>query len=155
MKLDNVDLSIIKELQRDSRLSMRELGRKIKLSAPSVTERVRQLESFGVIKRYTLDIDQKDRAPRLLHCRSDGENGKYDQFKTYIQSIPNIEFCFRVAGAACYMLKINADSLETIEHFINRTSPYAQTVTHVIFSEIDTKTSSIRESVRKSVIITG
>ncbi|MFP3480757.1 AsnC family transcriptional regulator, partial [Burkholderia sp. SIMBA_057] len=55
MKLDNVDLSIIKELQRDSRLSMRELGRKIKLSAPSVTERVRQLESFGVIKRYTLE----------------------------------------------------------------------------------------------------
>ncbi len=84
MKLDNVDLSIIKELQRDSRLSMRELGRKIKLSAPSVTERVRQLESFGVIKRYTLDIDQKkDRAPRLLHCRSDGEKRK-------IRSIQNL-----------------------------------------------------------------
>ena len=155
MKLDNVDLSIIKELQRDSRLSMRELGRKIKLSAPSVTERVRQLESFGVIKRYTLDIDQKDRTSVSCIVEATVKNGKYDQFKTYIQSIPNIEFCFRVAGAACYMLKINADSLETIEHFINRTSPYAQTVTHVIFSEIDTKTSSIRESVRKSVIITG
>ena len=140
MKLDNVDLSIIKELQRDSRLSMRELGRKIKLSAPSVTERVRQLESFGVIKRYTLDIDQKKIGlPVSCIVEATVKNVKYDQFKTYIQSIPNIEFCFRVAGAACYMLKINADSLETIEHFINRTSPYAQTVTHVIFSEIDTK----------------
>ncbi|MDJ1630212.1 hypothetical protein QNN00_01060 [Bacillus velezensis] len=52
------------------------MGRKIKLSAPSVTERVRQLESFGVIKRYTLDIDQKDRASCFLHCRSDGEKRK-------------------------------------------------------------------------------
>lgn len=95
MKLDNVDLSIIKELQRDSRLSMRELGRKIKLSAPSVTERVRQLESFGVIKRYTLDIDQKKIGlPVSCIVEATVKNGKYDQFKTYIQSIPNIEFVF-------------------------------------------------------------
>lgn len=59
MKLDKLDLSIIRELKEDSRLSMRELGRKIKLSPPSVTERVRQLESFGIIKRYTLEVDQK------------------------------------------------------------------------------------------------
>lgn len=59
MKLDQIDLNIIEELKKDSRLSMRELGRKIKLSPPSVTERVRQLESFGIIKQYTLEVDQK------------------------------------------------------------------------------------------------
>lgn len=41
MKLDQIDLNIIEELKKDSRLSMRELGRKIKLSPPSVTERVK------------------------------------------------------------------------------------------------------------------
>ena len=50
MKIDDLDFKIIAELKKDSRLSMRELGRKISLSAPSVTERVRRLESFGVIK---------------------------------------------------------------------------------------------------------
>lgn len=60
MKLDQIDLNIIEELKKDSRLSMRELGRKIKLSPPSVTERVRQLESFGIIKQYTLEVDQKN-----------------------------------------------------------------------------------------------
>lgn len=44
---------------------MRELGRKIKLSPPSVTERVRQLESFGIIKQYTLEVDQKNLAFRF------------------------------------------------------------------------------------------
>ncbi len=70
MKLDQIDLNIIEELKKDSRLSMRELGRKIKLSPPSVTERVRRLESFGIIKQYTLEVDQKSWGFRFLHCGS-------------------------------------------------------------------------------------
>lgn len=57
MKLDNVDLSIIKELQWDSCLFMWEFGRKIKLLVLFVIECVRQFEFFGVIKCYILDID--------------------------------------------------------------------------------------------------
>ncbi|MGK9268392.1 transcriptional regulator LrpC [Bacillus inaquosorum] len=140
MKLDQIDLNIIEELKKDSRLSMRELGRKIKLSPPSVTERVRQLESFGIIKQYTLEVDQKKLGlPVSCIVEATVKNADYGRFKSYIQTLPNIEFCYRIAGAACYMLKINAESLEAVEDFINKTSPYAQTVTHVIFSEIDMK----------------
>lgn len=140
MNIDELDFKIIEELKKDSRLSMRELGRKITLSAPSVTERVRRLEAFGVIKRYTLDIDyQKIGLPVSCIIEATVKNGEYERFKAYIERLPNIEFCYRIAGAACYMLKINAANLEEVEAFINRTSPYAQTVTHVIFSEIKTK----------------
>ncbi|OLF90817.1 HTH-type transcriptional regulator LrpC [Bacillus paralicheniformis] len=142
MKIDDLDFKIIAELKKDSRLSMRELGRKISLSAPSVTERVRRLESFGVIKKYTLDIDyQKVGLPVSCIIEATVKNGEYERFKAYIERLPNIEFCYRIAGAACYMLKINAESLTQIEAFINETSPYAQTVTHVIFSEIEIKES--------------
>lgn len=142
MKIDDLDFKIIAELKKDSRLSMRELGRKISLSAPSVTERVRRLESFGVIKKYTLDIDyQKVGLPVSCIIEATVKNGEYERFKAYIERLPNIEFCYRIAGGACYMLKINAESLAKIEAFINETSPYAQTVTHVIFSEIETKES--------------
>lgn len=56
MKIDDIDRKILDELHNNSRLSMSELGRRVNLSSPSVTERVRQKESFGVIKSYTLDI---------------------------------------------------------------------------------------------------
>lgn len=142
LKIDDLDLKIIAELKKDSRLSMRELGRKVSLSAPSVTERVRRLESFGVIKQYTLDIDYpKVGLPVSCIIEAAVKNGEYDRFKTYIERLSNIEFCYRIAGAACYMLKINAESLAQIEEFINETSAYAQTVTHVIFSKIETKES--------------
>lgn len=59
MQLDRVDRKILNELYNDSRLSMRELAKRVNLSAPSTAERVRKLESEGVIQKYTIDIDYK------------------------------------------------------------------------------------------------
>ncbi len=59
MKLDEIDVLILQELQKDSRLSIRELSKRINLSPPSVTERVRRLEDDGVIERYTIKINKK------------------------------------------------------------------------------------------------
>jgi Lrp/AsnC family transcriptional regulator, leucine-responsive regulatory protein len=50
--LDHYDSRILAELQRDARISMSELGRRVHLSQPAVTERVRKLELSGVIKGY-------------------------------------------------------------------------------------------------------
>lgn len=50
MQLDRVDRKILNELYNDSRLSMRELAKRVNLSAPSTSERVRKLESEGVIQ---------------------------------------------------------------------------------------------------------
>ncbi len=59
MKLDEIDVLILQELQKDSRLSIRELSKRINLSPPSVTERVRRLEDDGVIEGYTIKINKK------------------------------------------------------------------------------------------------
>lgn len=57
MKIDDIDRKILNELMRDSRLSMSELGRRINLSSPSVSERVKQMESHGVIESYTTKVN--------------------------------------------------------------------------------------------------
>ena len=67
MQLDRVDRKILNELYNDSRLSMRELAKRVNLSAPSTAERVRKLESEGVIQKYTIDIDYK-KAGLVLDC---------------------------------------------------------------------------------------
>ena len=51
--LDVYDSRILAELQRDARITMAELGRRVHLSQPAVTERVRKLELNGVIKGWT------------------------------------------------------------------------------------------------------
>ena len=56
MAADAVNLRILTELKEDPRLTMTALGRRVGLSSPAVTERVRRLEEAGVIRGYVLDI---------------------------------------------------------------------------------------------------
>ncbi|WP_342577263.1 Lrp/AsnC family transcriptional regulator [Psychrobacillus sp. FSL K6-2843] len=140
MKIDSTDKKIIDELRQNSRLSMSELGRRINLSSPSVSERVKQMESFGIIKRYTLEVDyEKLGLPIQCIIEATVKNGDYNSFKTYIEGLPNVEFCYRIAGNACYMLKMQFETFSKAEEFIEDVNPYAHTVTHFIFSQVQTK----------------
>jgi Lrp/AsnC family transcriptional regulator, leucine-responsive regulatory protein len=137
MKIDDIDRAILEELRTNSRLSMSELGRRVHLSSPSVTERVRQMESFGIIKSYTLEVDyEKLGLPIQCIIEATVKNGDYHSFKNYIQKLPNVEFCYRIAGNACYMLKMQFETFSKAEQFIDEVNPYAHTVTHFIFSQI-------------------
>ncbi|WP_026674806.1 Lrp/AsnC family transcriptional regulator [Alkalihalobacterium bogoriense] len=146
MKLDEIDRRILDELKRNSRLSMSALGRRINLSSPSVTERVRQMESFGIIKKYTIEIDdEKVGFPIQCIIEATVKTGDYKAFTRFIQDFSNIDFCYRVAGNACYMLKMQFETFAKAEQFINEINPYAQTVTHFIFSKVDTNSKLINE----------
>ncbi|PJN86660.1 Lrp/AsnC family transcriptional regulator [Bacillus sp. mrc49] len=140
MKIDEKDRDILAELTLNNRVSMRELAKKVGLSAPTVTERVRQMESFGIIKGYVAEIDHK-KIGFPIECIVEAtiKNGEYEKFKMYISKLPNVDFCYRIAGQACFMLKIRSESLEKVEEFINQTIPFAATVTHVILSEVERK----------------
>lgn len=139
MKIDDIDKKIINELHQNSRLSMSEIGRRVNLSSPSVTERIRQMESFGVIKKYTLEVDH-ERLGLPIQCIIEAtvKNGDYQSFKNNIKKLPNVGFCYRIAGSACFMLKMHFETFAQAEAFIDKMSPVAQTVTHFIFSQVET-----------------
>lgn len=139
MKIDDIDKKILDELHNNSRLSMSELGRRVNLSSPSVTERVRQMESLGIIKKYTVEVDyEKLGLPIQCIIEATIKNGDYKSFKNYIEKLSNVEFCYRIAGSACYMLKLQFETFAKAEKFIDEVNPIAQTVTHFIFSQVPT-----------------
>ncbi len=140
MKIDMIDRQILNELAQDSRLSMRSLAKRINLSAPSVTERVRQMESYGLIKRYGLTINyEKLGSPIECLVEATIKEGRYDRFKKYIQQLSNVDFCYRISGDSCFMLKLHFQTFQEAEFFIEQIHPYAHTVTRFIFSEVDTR----------------
>lgn len=139
MKIDEIDKKILDELHNNSRLSMSELGRRVNLSSPSVTERVRQMESFGIIKKYTVEVDHENIGfPIQCIIEATVKNGDYKSFKNYIERLSNVEFCYRIAGNACYMLKMQFETFANAEKFIDEVNPIAHTVTHFIFSQVPT-----------------
>ncbi|KAJ51886.1 Lrp/AsnC family leucine-responsive transcriptional regulator [Clostridium tetanomorphum] len=140
MKIDEIDIKILSELQNNSRLSIRELSKRINLSPPSVTERVRRLEESGVIENYTIKINKK-KLGFLIDCliKVTMRNGEYERFREFIIDYPRSEFCYRIAGDACYIVKLSVISLDEIEKFINEIAPYTITTTMIAFSEVNVK----------------
>jgi Lrp/AsnC family leucine-responsive transcriptional regulator len=65
--LDDTDWRILDELQGDGRVSFNELGRRVSLSPPSVAERVRRMESLGIISGYPRSSTPHAPASRSRH----------------------------------------------------------------------------------------
>jgi len=138
MKIDEIDVQILHELQTDSRISLRELSKRINLSPPSVTERVRRLEDNGVIEGYTIRLNKK-KLGLTIDCIIEVtmKDGQHERFKNFIQDYKHSEWCYRVAGGACFIVKLSVSSLVDIEQFINIVSSYALTETSIVFSKVE------------------
>ncbi|MBD1372516.1 Lrp/AsnC family transcriptional regulator [Hazenella sp. IB182357] len=137
MKMDEIDGLIVHELKQNSRLSMRELAKKVNLSAPSVAERVKKLEIEGVIKGYSVVLDQaKMGSPVQVLMEVTVRNGAYDAFRRELSRRNEIEFAYRVAGKACFFLKINLASLEELEKFIDEVRAQVMTESYIILSQV-------------------
>jgi DNA-binding Lrp family transcriptional regulator len=73
-KLDETDLRILDMLREDSRLSYREIGKRIHVSTGTVSERVKNMIDSGVIKRFTTAVDASLmglQVPMFLRVRVD------------------------------------------------------------------------------------
>ncbi|NOW90139.1 Lrp/AsnC family leucine-responsive transcriptional regulator [Clostridium beijerinckii] len=143
MKIDNTDIKILKELQLDSLLSIRELSKRVNLSPPSVADRIRKFEDTGIIQGYTIKINE-DALDFSIHCmiQIDIKNNKFEKFKEFIYNHPRVIFCYRIAGHSCILLKLSVKYISEIEKFVDSISSLdATTSTHIIFSEIPTNKS--------------
>ena len=138
MKFDDIDLNILAELQKDSRLSIRELSKKVNLSPPSVTERVRRLEDNGVIEGYTIKIN-KSNLGLSIKCIVEVtlKGTEYELAPPYIVNHPRCEYCFRVAGESCFIVVLSVFSFDEVEDFIKQISPFAMTKTKFAFAQLD------------------
>jgi Lrp/AsnC family transcriptional regulator, leucine-responsive regulatory protein len=135
--MDAINEMIIKELKSDSRISMSELSRRVHLSPPAVRERVRQLEEQGIIKGFTIELDRRKMGyPIEAIIEATIKNNRYIDFKQLIQTYTNIDFCYRIAGEACFFLKAHFLDFEEAETFIDELQPLAHTKTNFIFSEV-------------------
>lgn len=138
MILDEIDVLILQELQKDSRLSIRELSKRINLSPPSVTERVRRLEDSGIIEGYTIKINKKKLGlPIDCIIKVTMKNGQHEKFKEFINEYKRSEWCYRIAGDGCFLVKLSVKALGDIEEFINAISSYAITETIIALSEVE------------------
>ncbi|MEV0839442.1 Lrp/AsnC family transcriptional regulator [Actinocatenispora sera] len=134
--LDDTDWAIIEQLQREGRLSLSELGRRVKLSSSATTERVRNLESLGVITGYHAAVDlAKIGYPVLAVVRLQYPGNHHQPLRDLLDQRREIVECLRITGDDCYTLKVAATSMEHLETLVNELAGFGNTSTSVVYSQ--------------------
>ncbi|GAB3806873.1 Lrp/AsnC family transcriptional regulator [Micromonospora zhanjiangensis] len=135
VSLDSVDWAILTELQNDGRLPLTELGRRVNLSASAATERVKRLESSGVITGYRAEVDlAKVGFAVLAVVRLKYPGSRHEPLRRMLAERPELLECLRTTGDDCYVLKVAATSTAHLEQIINDLASFGSTTTNVVYS---------------------
>ena len=125
--IDKTDLSILRLLQQNARITIKEISEKVHLSTTPVHERIRRLEEKGVIKQYVTLLDGAKVKKGLMvicyislrqHSKSAG-----DKFIHSIMEMNEVLECLTISGQFDFMLKVVAENMDTYYDFhVNRLS---------------------------------
>ena len=133
IELDGYDTRILAELQSDARLTMAELGRRVHLSQPAVTERVRKLEAAGVITGYraTVDLGKLGYGIRALIRVGRAE---YARVVKLIQQTPECINAWNVTGDDSWVLEIAVIDVPHLDAVVSKFCLMTETATSIILS---------------------
>jgi Lrp/AsnC family transcriptional regulator, leucine-responsive regulatory protein len=134
-ELDAVNRRIPEELLRDPRMTMADLGRRIGMSSPAVTERVRWLEEAGVIRGYRVDLNPGMLGlPIALYIRVRPNPGQLPRIAELAQQRPEFVECHRVTGEDCFILKAHIPVIDQLDRLLDSFLLYGFTTTSIIQS---------------------
>ncbi|MBM7785960.1 Lrp/AsnC family transcriptional regulator [Tenggerimyces flavus] len=133
--LDETDWRILVALQQNGRASFADLARTVSMSPSAVTERVRRLESLGVIAGYTAVLDTERLGLTVLALvRIRYPTGNYKPFHDLIAKMPEVIEAHHVTGDDCFMLKVLARSMRHLEQVTGRLAGLGPVTTSVVYS---------------------
>ena len=130
--LDETDLQILKTLQKNAKLTTKELAEAVHLTPTPVFERQKRLEKKGYIKKYVAVLDpEKMNQGLLVFC-----NVKLKQinreiaesFMRRIHRLPEVIECYNTSGTYDYLLKVRARDMKQYQDFVLTTLGDIETV---------------------------
>jgi Lrp/AsnC family leucine-responsive transcriptional regulator len=133
LPLDHHDTRILAELQADARLSMAELGRRVHLSQPAVTERVRKLEAAGVITGYRASVDLTKLGYGIRAMVRVGRT-EYARIVKLIGQTPEVVSAYNVTGEDSWMLEIAVIDVPHLDAVVTRFCLLTETSTAIILN---------------------
>lgn len=121
MLLDDKDLAILRLLQANARMTVKEISREVHLSTTPTHERIKRMEVSGVIKQYVTLVDQsKVNKGLTVFCYvSLKEHSKKTglKFIQLIRDFQEVTECYNISGEYDFMLKIIVENMDAYYDF--------------------------------------
>ena len=139
--MDTMDNKILACLKKNSRIKASEISKEIHLSVSAVLERIHKMEKSGIIKNFTIAVDEVklgNETSALMEVSLDHPK-YYDSFTKSVMENKNIVFCYYLTGDFDFMLKIlcrSSQELEKIHREIKCLEGVSGTKTHFILKNV-------------------
>lgn len=123
MNLDKLDISILEAMQKDGRLSNRDLAKEVSLSPSPSWRRLRALEDAGVISHYAAVLDREQVGLSIMGFAHvtlhDHSSDKVKRFDRAILGASQVLECHATSGEHDYMLKVVAPDMASYQEFLS------------------------------------
>jgi len=148
MNLDDLDIAILRLLQSNALITIKEISAAINLSMSPIHDRIKRLEQEGVIQQYVTLLDRKKLDLGLVvHCQvtlDKQTRSHFSEFEKTIAQFPEIISCSLVSGSFDYYLKLVTKDVETYNKFYQEKLAVLPMVAHInslfVMDEIKTTT---------------
>jgi Lrp/AsnC family transcriptional regulator, leucine-responsive regulatory protein len=121
LSLDQKDISILKLLQEDAKITVREIAHKIHLSSTPVHDRIKRMEDSGVIKQYAalVDYSKVNKGLMIICYVSLKEHNKRSgaKFIKTINELNEVIECYNISGQFDFMLKVVVENMDAYYNF--------------------------------------
>ena len=131
--LDPTDVAIIEAMQEDGRIAISELGRRIGLSQPATSERVKRLEERGIITGYTAKINPAALGLRMMaviRLRTTHEH--IQACLKQFSEMPHVMEVLRLTGEDCFILKVFVPSPQELETIVDAVARHGAVTTSLV-----------------------
>ncbi len=133
-ELDDINRNLLDILQEEGRLSSRELGERVALSAPAVAERVRKLEDAGVIRGYCAVVDYAELGfpiQCIIRLNTTGDAPSADEI---VQGIPEVIEANRVTGSESHVIRAFVRTTGHLEDLLHQLWTTGDSITSIVTS---------------------
>lgn len=137
MYIDSLSWNILNLLQQNARISNAAIGRKVGISSPAVSERIKKMEDTGLILGYKTLVspfraDYQLKAIITLRAFM----GKLKPFLTKVKTYDQVINCYRITGNENIVMEVVLKNQKQLEGFIDELIVYGETKTQIVLSHV-------------------
>jgi len=137
--LDEIDIKILKHLQKNGRETASKIAEKLSLTVPTITDRIKKLQESSVIKGFQAIIDPKsvslDVSAVITVVSSSSKN--YQRVINNAIDCPEIIQCYSTTGMGSLLLWVSTKNSQSLEELLRKIQSWpdvTRTETQVILS---------------------
>lgn len=137
MSIDQLNWKILKCLQQNARMSNAEIGRRVGITSPAVSERIKKMEDAEIIQGYTTFVSPFEagyQLKALITLRA--FMGMLKPFLEKVKTYDEVVNCYRITGNENIVMEVVLKNQKHLEAFIDQLITYGETKTQIVLSHV-------------------